>query len=121
MVLSGDTRVSPNLERHAQDVDLLIHEVVSPEAFQRAGISAESARSRLEHHTTAEQAAEIFARTKPRLAVYSHIGPPWTTPQDLLPATRKAYAGPVEVGEDLMVIEVGASVEVHRPARSGPP
>ena len=39
VVLSGDTRVSDNLIRYAQGADLLIHEVVAPEAIQRAGIS----------------------------------------------------------------------------------
>ena len=38
VVLSGDTRVSQNLIRHAQGADLLVHEVASPESFQRAGV-----------------------------------------------------------------------------------
>jgi ribonuclease Z len=37
VVLPGDTRVSQNLIRHAAAVDLLVHEVTSPESFQRAG------------------------------------------------------------------------------------
>ena len=36
VVLSGDTRVSHNLIRHAAGVDVLVHEVASPESFQRA-------------------------------------------------------------------------------------
>ena len=63
---------------------------------------------------------EIFAKTKPRLAVYSHIVMPDTTEQDLIPPTRKMYSGPVEIGEDLMVILVGETVEVRRPVRSSP-
>ena len=118
VVFSGDTRVSQNLVRHAQGADLLVHEVVSPEAFLRAGITLEQARSRLEHHVTPEQAGEVFAMTKPRLAVYSHIGPPSATPQELIPPTRKTYAGPLEVGEDLMVVNVGETIEVRRPARA---
>jgi len=120
VALSGDTRISQNLIRHAQGVDLLVHEVVSPAAFLRAGISAEGSRTRIEHHVTPEQAGEVFASTKPRLGVYSHIGPPSATAQDLLVPTRKTYAGPVEVGEDLMVIEVGETVEVRRPSRPSP-
>ena len=50
---------------------------------------------------------EVFARTKPKLAVYSPIVLPNATEQDLLPPTRKTYSGPLELGEDLMVIEVG--------------
>lgn len=117
VALSGDTRPSTNLVRNAEGVDLLVHEVISPEALQRAGIGAAQAKSRIEHHTTAEQAGGIFASIRPRLAVYSHIGPPSATAQDLMLATRKRYAGPVEVGEDLMVIAVGETVDVTRPAR----
>ena len=120
VVLSGDTRVSDNLIRHAQGVDLLVHEVASPETFQRAGAPPERAKSIVAHHVTPEQAGEVFSRTKPKLAVYSHIVLPTATEQDLLPSTRKTYSGPLELGEDLMVITVGAKVEVRRPGRSSP-
>jgi ribonuclease Z len=52
---------------------------------------------------------------KPKLAVYSHIVPGDTT--NLLPLTRKTYSGPLEVGEDLMTVEIGERVEVHRPTQ----
>jgi ribonuclease BN (tRNA processing enzyme) len=116
VVLSGDTRVSENLIRHAQGVDLLVHEVASPETFQRAGSPPERAKSVVAHHVTPEQAGEVFLRTKPKLAVYSHIVLPTATEQDLIPPTRKTYAGPLELGEDLMVMEVGEKVVVRRPA-----
>jgi len=120
VVLSGDTRVSDNLIRHAQGVDLLVHEVASPDTFQRAGAPPERAKSVVAHHVTPEQAGEVFSRTKPKLAVYSHIVLPTATEQDLIPSTRKTYSGPLEVGEDLMVITVGEKVEVRRPGRSSP-
>ncbi len=69
----------------------------------------------IEHHVTPEQAGEVFAKTKPRLAVYSHIVQPDATEQDLIPPTRRTYSGAVEVGEDLMVILVGEKIEVRRP------
>lgn len=120
VVLSGDTRVSENLIRYAQGVDVLIHEVVAPETFQRARAPPERAKSVIAHHVTPEQAGEVFSRVKPRLAVYSHIVLPTATEQDLIPPTRKTYSGPLELGEDLMVIEVGDKIEVRRPARSSP-
>jgi ribonuclease Z len=119
LVLSGDTRVSENLVRHAQGADLLVHEVASPESFQRAGVRPERAKSVLEHHVTPEQAGEVFAKTNPRLAVYSHIVQADASEQDLLPPTRRVYSGAVEVGEDLMVILVGEKVEVRRPPANG--
>jgi ribonuclease Z len=120
VVLSGDTRISENLVRYSQGVDVLIHNVAAPETLQRAGLSPERAQSIIVHHTTAEEAGQVFSRTKPKLAVYSHIVLPSATEQDLIPPTRKTYSGPLEVGEDLMVIEVGDHVEVRRPARTSP-
>jgi ribonuclease Z len=120
VVLSGDTRVSENLIRHAQGVDLLVHEVFVPETLQRAGVPPERAKNIVAYHTTPEQAGQVFARVKPKLAVYSHICLPTATDQDLLPPTRKTYTGPLELGEDLMVIEVGEKIEVRKPARSSP-
>lgn len=120
VVLSGDTRVSDNLIRHAQGVDVLVHEVVSPETIQRAGTPLERTNSVVAHHSAPEQAGEVFSRTKPKLAVYSHMVPPTATENDLIPQTRKTYAGPLEVGEDLMTIEVGEKIEVRRPGRPSP-
>jgi len=121
VVLSGDTRVSENLIRYAQGVDLLVHEVAVPESFQRAGIPPDRMKNILAYHTTPEQAGDVFTRTRPKLAVYSHICLPTATEQDLLPATRKTYAGPLELGEDLTVIEVGEKIEVRKPAASSRP
>lgn len=120
VVLSGDTRVSENLIRYAQNVDLLIHEVAVPETFQRVAARPERAKSIIEHHVTPEQAGEVFARTKPKLAVYSHIVLPIATEQDLIAPTRNTYSGPLEVGEDLMVFEIGDKVEVRKPIRPLP-
>jgi ribonuclease Z len=118
VVLSGDTRISENLIRHAQGTDLLVHEVASPESFQRAGVDPERAAQVIAHHVTPEQAGEVFAKIEPRLAVYSHIVEAHASEQDLIPPTRRTYSGAVEVGEDLMVILVGDEVEVRRPGGS---
>ena len=115
VVISGDTRQSENLVRHARGVDLLIHEVASPESFARSGVPPERVRSVLAHHVTPEEAGDVFRRTTPRLAVYSHIIQPTATEEDLLPPTRRVYAGRLEVGADLMVIVVGDSIEVRHP------
>jgi ribonuclease Z len=116
VVLSGDTRVSENLIRHGSGADLLVHEVFVPEILQRMGVPPEQARTIAGYHTTPEQAGTVFARAKPRLAVYSHICPPIANAQQLLTPTRRTYQGPVEIGEDLMVLEVGQKIEVRRPS-----
>ncbi len=115
VVLSGDTRPTPNLVHYAQGVDLLVHEVVSPAAMARSGRDSTQARAVISYHTTPEQAGRIFAETKPKLAVYSHIGPPGATAEDLIGPARANYAGPLVVGEDLMVIEIDSAVRVRRP------
>ena len=61
------------------------------------------------HHITAEEAGVVFARVKPRLAVYAHI-----SDADLVTPARKSYSGPLETGEDLMVIRIGDTVTVRR-------
>jgi ribonuclease Z len=117
VTMSGDTRPSDNLVKYAQGTDVLIHEVIDLEAYGDVakGEMPEQTRKIIEHHTTAEQAGTIFTRVKPRLAVYSHIVPPDVP--DLVPHTRKTYAGPLEVGEDLMSIEIGDKIVVHRPTQ----
>jgi ribonuclease Z len=115
VVLSGDTRYSENLIRFAQGADVLIHEVIDPDAFRSANPSFTSERVQtvLDHHTTPEQAGTVFSQVKPKLAVYSHIAPGDTT--DLIPLTRKTYSGTLEVGVDLMLIEIGEKVVIKRP------
>jgi ribonuclease Z len=117
VTMSGDTRPSDNLVKYAQGTDVLIHEVIDLEAYGDVakGEMPEQTRKIIEHHTTAEQAGTIFTRVKPRLAVYSHIVPPDVP--DVVPHTRKTYSGPLEVGEDLMSIEIGDKIVVHRPTQ----
>ncbi len=116
IVLSGDTRFSENLIRHAQNVDLLIHETMDGDAFRAnpGNRTRDQVESIIAHHTTPQDAGTVFNRVKPKLAVYSHILGKET---DLIAATRKTYSGPVEVGEDLMTIAVGDRVDIQRPKR----
>lgn len=116
VVLSGDTRFSENLIRFSEGTDVLVHEVIDADAFrtQNPSFSPERVRIVVAHHTTPEQAGTVFARVKPKLAVYSHVVP-GDTPS-LIPLTRKTYSGPLEVGEDLMSFEIGEKVVVRRPS-----
>jgi ribonuclease Z len=119
VVLSGDTRYSENLIHFSQGTDVLIHEVIDPSAYREVSnsFSAEQRQRVIEHHTLPEQAGTVFARVKPKLAVYSHIVPPDVP--EVVPHTRKTYSGPLEVGEDLMSIEIGEKIEVRRPPQQG--
>ena len=106
VVLSGDTRFSENLIAHARGADLLIHEVAAIEGQTQATSSV------LEHHTTPEQAGEVFSRVHPKLAVYSHIVGGFSDEQ-LVKITRKTYQGPLVVGSDLMAFSVGDTIAVY--------
>jgi len=115
VVLSGDTRVSENLVRHAQGTDVLVHEVIDPQALRDRPDrpSAAVVDAIIAHHTTPQQAGEVFHRVAPRLAVYSHA----PNTERVLAQTRTVYAGPLQGAEDLLTILIGARIEVvhHAP------
>jgi ribonuclease Z len=123
VVISGDTRPSESLVAASAGADVLVHEVIAAPAalLERS----ETARRIVGFHTPPEDAGRIFTRVRPRLAVYSHVvllttDPAFPAPRvtELLPRTRSTYGGPLEIGEDLMTIEIGKDIRVHR---GGPP
>ena len=115
VVLSGDTRVSENLIRHARGVDVLIHEAIDPDALRARPDrpSDEVIAAVIAHHTTPEQAGDVFRRVHPRLAVYSHA----PSTDQVLAQTRRTYAGPLQGAEDLLEIVIGEQVTVHHAPR----
>jgi ribonuclease Z len=127
VVLSGDTRPSDNLVKFARGADVLIHEVArskddpalagpADERFPGGpGYTRGQARAIADHHTDAAEAAGVFQRVSPRLAVFSHANMP---PAETLAMVRRSYAGRVEYGSDLMTIEIGSDVTV-RPFEPG--
>jgi ribonuclease Z len=122
VVMSGDTKPSDNLVRFSQGVDLLIHEVgrskLDPalagppdELMPGSLLTRGQAKAIAEHHTDGTEAGQVFQRVKPKLAVFSHFN---VEPTSTLTLVRQNYAGAVEFGEDLMSIDVGDSVTIHR-------
>jgi ribonuclease Z len=117
-VISGDTRYNENVVRYAQGADLLIHEVAMalPELLGEPHI-----QRIVNHHTSPQQAGLVFARTRPKLAAFTHLvmlaSETVRAPsvEELIAATRETYAGPLEVGADLMSFEIGDTVTVRRP------
>jgi ribonuclease Z len=116
-VLSSDTRYNENVIRYGKGADLLVHEVASarPELVQQAYIQRIIA-----HHTTPYDCGRVFAQTRPKLAAYTHVvqlasatvAPPSIA--EMIAETRQTYDGPLEMGEDLMSFEIGATVTVRR-------
>lgn len=109
VVFSGDTTLSPNLVQHARGADVVIHEVIIPPA----GATPEN-DAIVAYHSTPEQAASVFTQVSPRLAIYTHIvDQAGTGMQGLIDRTRAAgYTGPLQVGRDLSLIEIGSTVQV---------
>ena len=116
-VISGDTRFNENVIKHGAGADLLVHEVAAarPEMMQESHVQRIMA-----HHTTAREAGTVFARSRPKLAAFTHfvllgsdrIQPP--TLDHVLAETRQTYDGPLALGEDLMTFEIGGTVTVRR-------
>ncbi len=116
-VISGDTRFNENVIKHGAGADLLVHEVAAarPEMMQESHVQRIMA-----HHTTAREAGTVFARSRPKLAAFTHfvllgsdrIPPP--TLDHVLAETRQTYDGPLALGEDLMTFEIGGTVTVRR-------
>jgi ribonuclease Z len=117
VLLSGDTTYSENVVKFGSGADLIVSNVVAfSEPMTRAGIL----KPVLDKLTTPEQAAAIFTKARPRLAVYSHIVKkelPGEEGDDvIIKRTRAAgYDGPLIMGKDRMIIDVGDEVKVLPP------
>jgi ribonuclease Z len=109
VALSGDTSPSDNLVAFCKGVDVLIHEAIDLDVLRRLVPNQQRMDAIVARHTTPEQAAGIFSRVSPRLAVFSHS--PGTAA--IVEQTKRSYAGRVEMGEDLTVIDIGGDVRVR--------
>jgi len=104
VVLSGDTRLSPALERAARGVDLLIHEVyprvrLRPEERVGGELWPSYMRS---FHTSDREVGQLAARARPRLVVLHHIVRMGGTDDELLAGIRAGgFTGRVVIGRDL--------------------
>jgi ribonuclease Z len=115
VLLSGDTTLNENLIKQGIGADLIVHNVI---AFSDRLSEMPEMKGVLAKLTTPEQAAEVFKRTNPRLAVYSHIVtkelPGKQGEEQIIARTRAAgYAGPLVMGADRMRFEIsGHQVEL---------
>lgn len=121
VTVSGDTRFNENLIKHATGTDLLIHQVA---AARDELVQLPVFKVILAHHTQPHEAGTVFTRVKPKLAVYYHfvlLGTPKipaVTEEEVLEMTRKTYAGPLVIGEDLMAFRLDSDQVVRLPARA---
>lgn len=124
IILSGDTRYSENLIRYAKGADVVIHEVAASQ--EDSTRNSPLVNQILGFHTSPEDAGKVFEQIKPKLAVYSHIvlltSDPSVLPptiNDLTIRTQKLYTGALQIGEDLLSIEIGDKVKVSKYITTG--
>lgn len=112
VVISGDTTTTESLYTQGKDADVLMLEVLAPTLieFLKANFSAQQVATVLGLHMTAEQTADIFKETKPRLGVYYHTSNDAKSSESLLSATEEIYKGDVIVSYDLLQIFIGDEV-----------
>jgi ribonuclease Z len=117
IALVGGTRYSENIVRGMRGVQVLVHEVAAADPEHVA--SDPVARAATAAHTSPEDAGRMFHATRPYLAVYSHMQLFGVSEEEVLRRTRRYYRGPLEVGRDLMIVEVQNEVQVRATPSDG--
>lgn len=104
IVFSGDTRPCENLIKHAQRVDVLVHECTESGAWAKERESSQIDTSHIQHsHTQPEQLGLVARDAEVKTLVATHMNP--TSVSDEMKTTiARDYAGPITIGEDLMTI-----------------
>ena len=112
VVVSGDTTYSENLVKHAQQADLLIHEITAadPSLLKRN----KRLTSVVAYHTNPDQMAKVLNKTKPRLAVLNHVLLFAVSQEQVIDEIKQQYSGDVAMGYDLMKIGVGNTIDIQR-------
>lgn len=111
IIISGDTTYSENLIKHAEGVDLLIHEIAAADAT----LLEQNPRLQkiLSYHTTPEQAGQLFKLVQPSAAVYNHVLLFGVDENTVLETTRSLFKGELRMGHDLMTIGVGKKITFY--------
>jgi ribonuclease Z len=100
IVITGDTRPTPNLIRYAQGADILVHEAYV------GGSSGSSTRWSIhDYHSSAREAGEDAEKAKVKILVLTHLIPGNAPEQEFLDEAKKAFSGKIIVGRDLMVVK----------------
>jgi ribonuclease BN (tRNA processing enzyme) len=108
IVFSGDTTRADALIALARGADVLVHEVMYPDAYvgEAAGNARSIAKHILESHTPVEEVGKIAQEAGVKTLVLSHYVPDNNADaeQAWLPLARRHFKGEVIAGRDLMEI-----------------
>ena len=108
IVISGDTRYSENVIKLARGADVLVHEVVSREFWERPGApqSPDVVRHILASHTDAPDVGRIAAAAGVGMVVLSHYvpteGPGSPSDEQWIAGVRRHFKGRIVLGSDLL-------------------
>jgi ribonuclease Z len=100
VVISGDTRPSENLIKHAKGVDVLVLEAYLPEHFDHVDTPEVAARLKA-YHTSAEEVGQVTQEAGVKLLVLTHLVP-GDSEEVFLERAGKHFKGKIIVGHDLM-------------------
>lgn len=110
VVISGDTTYSDNLIDHAQDVDLLIHEIF---AAKEEILEKNPRLQKIErYHTNPTQLSRVLDKTKPRMTILTHVILIGVEESSVITQLKDGYTGEIRMGEDLISLEVGSEIKV---------
>jgi ribonuclease Z len=104
VVISGDTRPTPNLIRYAKGADVLVLEAYLPEFFDKVDTPEVAARLK-SYHTSADEAGEIAAAAGVKTLVLTHLIP-GDADETFRERAAKKFKGKIVVGRDLVRIPV---------------
>ncbi|WP_199699054.1 MBL fold metallo-hydrolase [Oleomonas cavernae] len=118
LVISGDTKANPNVEKFSKGVDLLAHEALARNLIMTMSDAAAAAgranfaqimKDILTYHTSPAEAAAIAQRAGVRYLLFVHIVPPLPTPLLhglFLEGVSDAYNGPAAIARDGTMISL---------------
>ena len=121
-VHSHDTRFNENLISQARGADVFVHEVAAASAETLANHPA--VKVAIDHHATPAEVGRVFAKTKPRLAMLTHLvllPPNPVSVNEVMAELAAEYDGTVLVAEDLMTIQIGRNISVIPYRHGGKP
>ena len=111
IVISGDTAMSADVIALAKGADVLVHEVLHPDAVDRLAARVPTATTLKPHllasHTTAEESGRVAAAAGVKTLVLSHFVPsddPLVTEEMWRSAAARHFTGRIVVGRDLLEI-----------------
>jgi ribonuclease Z len=110
LAISGDTRPCDALIDAAQGADLLLHEVfVHREMRVQHGVRTQETIERVaSYHTLSSDVGKVAARAGAKWLALTHFVPPGCDVDALRNEVEADFFGPVTIGADLMILDVGA-------------